>query len=84
MSLDPFIVCLYRLAILSRFDIMLLGRIPNHLLLLLVVIRLSSLLEHVRIYLNTPEARVIRLGEVVLESSEVNKDLLEGGPGRNK
>ncbi len=63
---------------------MLLGRIPNHLLLLLVVIRLMSLWEHVRIYLNTPEARVIRLGEVVLESSEVNKDLLEGGPGRNK
>jgi hypothetical protein len=63
---------------------MLLGRIPNHLLLLLVVIRLMSLWEHVRIYLNTTEARVIRLGEVVLESSEVNKDLLEGGPGRNK
>jgi hypothetical protein len=34
--------------------------------------------------LNTPEARVIRLDKVVLESSEVNKDLLEGGPGRNK
>lgn len=43
-----------------------------------------SLWEHVRIYLNTPEARVIRLGKVVLESSEVDKDLLEGGPGRNK